>query len=302
MSIMDSSLFKGSDDIDMAELERATVGNFSSDVGVTLGRFGWSGLTLCGSVGLALSADNESVDRSVFLVNGPVDSKTILVEGNKLWPETDVKIRLAITLKKACVFNFSAGWLASDIVAQEDIEHGFFAVEEGQQPAPVLAADFEEWGISNFALRMLCTVSKNTSLRAGVVIKHTILIFPLGKDDLLAKYEAAQSPAWPGIRLVDGHMPLLPRPETAWQCPVVPLIKRGSSDGEQRDWPQAADLRRAVAATMGAAWKATIARTASSLLNKWQKIANNPADLAQETGDLVWPTAELPSDNGKNIV
>ena len=299
MSVIDENLFSGAENIGTEDLQRAKIVNFTGDVKTVLGRFGWSGLTLCASVGLALSADNSSVEKSVFLVNGPVENKTILVEGTKVWPEADSKVRLAITLKNGSVFTFSAGGLASDIVAQEEVEHGFFAMEEGRQPAPILAADYEDWGIGQFALKMLCTVSKNTSERTGVIIKHAILLFPLGRETLLEKYEAAQSPAWPGIRLTDGHMPLFPKAETAWKCPVLPLIKRAVEVGGQEVWPGAAEMRRAVAATMGAAVKAVTARTASSLLNKWQRLNNNPTELMEERGDLVWPPAELPSDNGK---
>ena len=300
MSVIDKALFSGEGGIGEGEKNRIIVGNFTSDISAALSRsFGWSDTTVCGSMGLALAADNESVDRSVFVVSGPIDSKTILVEGNKLWPDSDGKVRLAITLKNGNIFNFSAGGLASDIVAQEDVEHGVFALEEGRQPAPILANDFEEWGVGKFALRMLCTVSKNTSQRAGVVIKYTVLIFPLDKDNLINKYEAAQSPGWPGIRLVDGHMPLLPRAEKPWGCPVLPFIKKGTTEADQGGWPPAAELQRAIGATMGAAVKAVVAKTATSLLNKWQRIASNPGDLTEERGDVVWPLAELPSDNGK---
>ena len=299
MSVLDEFFFSGKNDISSEDKGKIIVSNLTSDVKPTLSSFGWNSQTLCGSVGLVLSADNESVERSVFLVSGPVDNKTILVEASKLWQEADSKIKLAITLKNGGVFSFSAGGLASDIVAQEDVEHGFVATEEGQQPAPVLAADFEEWGIGQFSLRMLCSLSKNTSRKTGVVIKHTLLIFPLSKGEMLDKYEAAQNPAWPGIKLTDGYMPLLPRPGTAWGCPVLPLIVVGTAQEEQEAWPPAAELRRAISATMGAAAKATIARTPSSLLNKWQKLASNPGDLAEERGDLVWPPAELPTDGGK---
>jgi len=298
MSELDPSFFTGQENVDSKDLSKLRVKNFSSDIVTGLTGFGWDGKGACGSIGLTLDADNQAVVHSEFMVNGPVEGRTVTVECQKLWPDADARVQLALTLKDGSVFQFSNGGLYSDIVAQDQLDYGFFALEEGRQPAPILQPDYEDWGIQSFSLRMLCIVSKNTSVKQGVVIKHTVLIFPEGKEELLAKYEAAQSPAWPGLKLVEGYLALLPKPTTAWRCPVLPFIRLGTEGLDQL--PTGKEMRRAIGATMAAAVKATTSRTAASLATRWTKLLTNPGELREESGDLRWPLTEIsPQEKGK---
>ena len=66
---------------------------------------------------------------------------------------------------------------------------------------------------------MTCVISKNSSARAGVMLKWTVLLFPEEKERMLELYEGAKSPAWPGLRMTEGELTMLPRPTTAWKCP-----------------------------------------------------------------------------------
>jgi len=301
MAELDPNFFGGQENISDNDWETAIVQNLDKAVRDRLKEKGWVETETCCSIGLTLGADNQAVEHSQFMVSGPVETKTLVMDGQKLWPEADAKIQLAITLKKGELFRFSAGGLSSDIIGQEEVEHGIFAMEEGKQPAPIMPADYEDWGVGHFSIRMLCVLSKNSGTRNGIIVKYTVIIFPEGRDELLGRYEAAQSPAWPGFRLAEGYMPLLPRATTAWKCPVIPFVVTDARAEETGSRPASAELRRAVAATMGAAVKAATARTAASLATKWTRLLTNPGELVEAPGDLRWPPAQIPPQDEGNV-
>jgi hypothetical protein len=122
------------------------------------------------------------------------------------------------------VFNFR---LASDLTAQEEIEHGVFETSEGRALTPVLEASYEECSIGEFSAIMLCVISKNSSAEKGVLLKYTVLLFPESRQTLLDSYELAQSPAWPGLKIQEGELPMLPKLTIKWRCPANPVIMPG---------------------------------------------------------------------------
>ena len=286
MAPLDKSYFAGSRNLQAAEIKSVKVNNFAVDVETCLAAQGGNRETGYACVSLFLSPDNQLVEGGTLIVRGPVDGKQLTVEADKIWPNADKRATLLIKLSDGSVFSFSDGGLASDIVAREGIEYSMVAVAEGRQPAPILEANYEEWGFGGFALRMLCNLSKKSSAKGGIVLKYTILLFPMDKSTLLEKYELAQSPAWPGIRLAEGHIPLLPRPQAEWGCPVLPLL-RLSDDSE--DGIDSGMLRNAVAHIMRRATIPETGRSGPSVMAKWEKLSNNPEEMREQTGDVTWP-------------
>jgi hypothetical protein len=83
------------------------------------------------------------------------------------------------------------GGLTSDITPSENLDFAFMVKGDSGPPRPALEAEYAELGISDFCVRMICNIARSSSLKEGVIIKYSILLFPRGKDPLLRKYEVA---------------------------------------------------------------------------------------------------------------
>ncbi len=243
MSEIEKLLFIGNEkNISKEDWEKTVIGNTTSDLTAALRRCGWDGNGCC-SVVLTLDADNSKGAGATFLMRGPTDGKTVAIETSKIWPGASSEATLAIKISDASLFTFSDGSLGSDIVAQERLQHTFYLMKEDRPSTPILEADYSEHGIKQFSLRLTACLSKNSSTKNGVIVKYTILLYPSSMEEMLARYEMAQSPAWPGLRIAEGHVPLLPRPTAAWGCPVVPLtILSGPRDSNTQP-PDGEELR-----------------------------------------------------------
>lgn len=297
MAPLDKVMFAGGGNIDRESGERLEVKNWRDEVEEKLKQRGWDGTAGCCSVGLFLSADNALVEAGAFIVSGPVDGKQLCIEATRIWPNADARAALILRFRNGGIFTFSEGGLASDIIASEAVEHSLVATADGRQPAPILAAQYEDWGWKGFCLRMLCHISKKSSTRSGVIIGYTILLFPMEKEALLERYELAQSAAWPGIRIAEGQLPLLPRPTTPWGCPVLPLLRTGTPLAEGGTLPSGEVLRAAIGAIMGQQATAETGRTGSAVLAKWEKLANNPEEMVLREGETTWPKTSMPAPN-----
>jgi len=299
MAMLDKKLFLGEGGIDPGDAAKLGVSNNSNNVGEALKLWGWDGKTKCSAISLSISADNKRVEKAVLLVRGELEGK-MAMEANKIWEKADSTVSLVMKLDQGELFSFSEGDLASDILSQESVSHAFYAAKEGRAPAPILEADYHEWGIGNFCLRLTGVISSTSSLKNGIVIKYSVLLFPDSKVNLLDRYELAQSAAWPGLRIAEGHMPLLPRPTKPWGCPVLPLILPGSALEQGNGGPTPETLRRAISGLMNKTVEVEAARTSKALLEKWRKILSQPGELTAKTGSITWPVPPAPAaENSK---
>ena len=180
------------------------------------------------------------------------------------------------------------------------MDHGFYKLRDGAGPTPILEEDYKDEGIGNFCLRMPCVLSNNSSVKSGVIVKYTILLFPESKAELLSQYDLAQCAAWPGLRMADGYMPLLPRPKKNWGCPIIPLIKPGAPWEEAGVVPSPEGLRRAVSAMMRKTVTAETARSGPALVTRWRMLASNPGELHTRPGELLWPSTSPPTPEQGN--
>ena len=138
-------------------------------------------------------------------------------------------------------------------------------------------------------------------MKAGLVMKFTLFLYPEGKERMLALYELAQSPAWPAMRMAEGEMAMLPKPTTPWGCPVLPLMMAGTPFAQLPVIPETEEIRRCVAAIMRKATLPETGRTGAALTTKWRRLANNPEELTSKTVAVTWPAASAtPAVNGKS--
>jgi hypothetical protein len=295
MPALDKRLFTGGGEIEPSECAKLEVRNTSSEVENALKDFGWSG-EAASCVVLTLSADNKKVEKGVFTVVGPLGEYR--EEIAKIWPGSSDGVLLRAKFRTATVFQFTEGGLTSDLTHQDNIEHAFYAQTDDGVPEVILEAEYPDYGIGEFCSKLVCNVAKNSSVKDGVVIKYTLLLFPSGKEGLLEKFPAAKEAAWPGLTVLEGECPLLVRPTTAWGRPAWPLLLTGTS--LERQLPSGEELRAAMGAVMSNATAPESSRSAKSLLTRWRKLAASPEELVAKKPTTEWPKPQqIPNEAGK---
>ncbi len=288
MPVLDKALFTGQDEAEVEDLKRAEVVNWGVSVKTALGKFGWKGQAAA-CVGIGLSVDNRRAETGRFITVGRLDEEDGRLEAKKLWQKADSSLVVTLQLRQADIFTFSDGTLCSDFVAASSITHCLHMVKEGRAPTPVMEADKEKLGAGEFTIRMVCSLSKKSSVKNGVVVNYTIMAYPGTKEEILQFSEHAQTAAWPGIKVKEGELPLMPEATENWQCPIVPMILPGTPFESHPYIPGAEELRRAVAAVMGKTTQPECGKSASGLLKLWEKYAASPEEMQQKPGYFTWP-------------
>jgi hypothetical protein len=296
MGVLPKTLFSGTDNISESDKRKIFVNNFSDNIESVLGEFLWDG-TAAGTIGLTISDDGKKVESGRFITRGVLEAKTIKMAASNIWVGADESLILSVKLPRAELFRFSEGGLYSQYVDEDSVNHTLHSVKEGQTPIPILPGDKEEWSVGNFCIRQVCCISKNSTARGGVLLTWTVLIFPRAKEQLLEASDLTSSPSWPGLRLISGEMPLMPRPTTAWGCPVLPILR---SNNEDRTIPNGATLRHAVGAIMEKTSGTDIMRDVQQLDTRWKTIADNPLNFTEKPVSVNWPKQLQPEpETGK---
>ena len=294
--MLPKSLFSGNDTISESDKKKIFVNNFSDNIETVLGEFEWDGKAAA-TIGLTLSSDNRKVESGRFMTRGKLVEKSILVKACDIWEDANENVVLTIKLPRAEIFKFVDGGLYSQYVNEETVNHYFHNIVAGSAPVPIPAQEKEEWQIGSFCLRQICYISKASTARGGVMITYVVLIFPTSKEQLLQGSELTANPSWPGLKLCSGEMLLLPKPSTTWKCPVLPLIRASTEDG---NIPSGTALRHAIGAILSKAGCADVAKDVQALLIKWEHLAENPQDFCQKPTPMDWPKQPAPEpETGK---
>jgi hypothetical protein len=216
------SLFSGSGEPNPSDLGNAEISNFHSSVDSRLGdQFKWKG-KIAGAVGLILSPDNSKVINGVFLVRGSTGIKDIRITCDKIWNNSTRDITLNLALPSADIFQFDDKGLVSNYVSCSNLPHSFHTADGSM----VLAADRALHSITDFSIRMICEVSNTSDGRRGIIVIYHILIFPASWAEIQENPDSRFG-SFPGVKIAEGAFPLLPRPSSAWGCPVIPFMLPG---------------------------------------------------------------------------
>lgn len=293
--ILDGNLFAGGAAVSERDVSNAETANYSSDVDAALKRFGWKG-ELAAAIVLALNGTNTGVLEGRVVIRGKPIEKTCKVDAVKIWQNAEH----GTVLEDFSMFNFSEGGLSSGYVDGEAIVHSFTAAEEGHLRV-LLAGDLEEDGIGPFCLRMICQLSKDCSLDRGIWLSYAVLLFPGTVAEMAARGPVAVSPNWPGIKVAEGEMPVLPKPSIAWRCPILPLLVPGTPFDVEPTAPSAQTLRVAVAGIMSRAVAPDACKNAASLFNKWAKLEKRREVLRVKEPAVEWPAADQFVEQGNEV-
>jgi len=248
---------------------------------------------------LTLSPDNERVAGGEFVTRG-VEVKDFVWESHKLWPKADKRVVTTVTMPALDSFSFKDGGLTSDFLPDDEVVHFHNLVREGRPAEPVLEADREERGVGKFCLRLIGNVSKGSS-EDGMKIKFWVMLYPEDKDVILGMSASAKKPEWPGVKLGEGEMRLLPLPTAAWGCPVVPILVPGQPFEELPRAPSSPALRSAIGAIMRYCGQPESSRTGGKTMEKWDKLAKNTGTLTAKRPAVTWPADQLPTTNPPGV-
>jgi hypothetical protein len=281
---MDKGLFTGSAAIAGADLSPLEVANGAEAVDEALRRFDWAGLP-AGCVVLQLSPDNSSVASGLFAARGALQ-KEYKIEAAKIWASADPGLLLTAQVPDASHFVFTSGGLASDYLDMGDVEH--CVTTTGRNPQLLLQSHYKDKGVGNFCVRLVCSIQK-ASARHGVTLGFTVLIYPGSSEELLNMSDLANSPSWPGLKMADGEMALLPLPTSPWGCPLLPLLLWGATAGANTNFPSMDELREKIGWLMTTSEPADCCKTRKALMSKWERFCNNPDDFTSKKSQLTWP-------------
>ena len=288
MPTLDGEHFGGEKDLPQEVIDRLTVGGFNEELFPALTRHGWEG-QLVACVGLTISADGSAVSSARFMLQGALTPTPVSIKANLLW-KAAADVTLNITLPAGQYFSFAGGSLASDYVDHSAVR---FNVEKGQ--APVMPGDYDAHKIGKFCLRIIAHLDKSSNGRAGPHVKFTTLIFPDSAADTLDSDDGAQSPSWPGFRLLEGAAGLFPKPtQGQWGAPILPLLATHERAGNCQDMPDGATMRFAIAELMRTAALPTVCVTKAARAKTIRSMQRVPENLDPRTPTITWPPATRP--------
>jgi hypothetical protein len=297
MPEIDKTLFAGKEPISAEEWATlTTTGMGQQAVEDFLEGFGWD-QKAAGTVGLRLTPDNTGVASAQLALTGPWKEGPILFAASKLFERAPPNAYLELDIDNLSIFHFAANEMWSGMLEGDNITHKF--VESSRDVMTVMLQErMEECGIGPFCVKIVTSLAKACSVKWGIWLNVSILIFP-GTPEAIAGGLPALSadPAWPGIRLNEGDVAILPAAGRgkgplggkSWGSPIAPGLMPGAP------WTNAPGplLTRDVAAAIGALLNTGCLPDSSvgadTMWRKWEKLRANPGDLKRKKAEKSWP-------------
>lgn len=295
--ILEKHFFSGETDRGPeSELHLLEVSNFETDADAVLKKhFKWDGSCI-GLIGLRTSADNMRIDGGQFFTRGKITEGERKFNCTDIWPAAHINTTINITVATSNDFAFSAGGLHSDFLPSSQVTFTCHELRSGQQAIHILPANYGKWKIGDFCLRMVCHLSRSSSSKRGVVLRHTILLYPGSRDELTAS-DREQGPSWPGIKVASGEFPLGPPPRHRWRCPILPFIIPARPFSQLARAPTGDRLRRAIGNILASAGAPEAVKNAAALHEKWSALRANPDTNVAKTPGIVWPPPTAEPEN-----
>jgi hypothetical protein len=286
MPLLDAKWFRGDGSLNPVLANKLEIASLGAPVANTLSNLGWDGVNPVATIGLELSPDNRHVQRAQLVIRGQLAADPIVRSAATIWPKVGKDVTLRIDVPDASRFQFASGGTASNYLACEEAKFRFL---KGDQP--VLPADWADIGVTEFAIRCITHLDRNSNKPDGPLLKYVVLLVPLDVNELRRLEPASASSAWPGFKLTEGTCRFFPgSDQTGWGDPVCPLLCRGSHQSEAPNLPPGDEIRFHIAAVMRAAKLAVHCKTA----NGWRKQRDQAeADIRALERDptITWPTA-----------
>ena len=238
-----------------------------------------------GTITMELANDNRSVVNGQFGLHGTIANASITVPAKKIWEEANEAVSVSIKLPVGNKFNFPCG-LTSEYLDESVLDPAIF-FHNDQANNPVLEpGERETLKIDRFCLRAVVVPSTPS------FVKLTILVFPGSKEEVLT-HPLASNPAWPGIRLFDGQLPLFPPSSVKnlqWGQPFLPLFVLGTPWELADNVPPHEEVLAKFAGIMRSCAMPNTCRNAQVLASKWEELDESGASRLSKTKlEKTWP-------------
>ena len=291
MPDLDQRFFRGSEEIPRERVPKLVTGKSEKDIEDSLTKLGWEG-QLVATIVLRVTPDGSQTDSGSFMLRGALTPEPIKIQAAKLWEKATADVILAVNAPNGADFMFAGGRLCSDYVSCEKI--GFQFVKAGELLAET---EWERNGVGKFCVRLLAHLGKTSNGAAGPHIKFTLLTHPLDVDNLLEVSAAAQGPAWPGIKALEGQCGFFPVvPGGLWAAPCFPLIDVHQRASTCDKLPEGRQLLFAMAAVMRTATRPTACTSFNGLKRQVDKVKRDLEAAASPTlPTITWPEARRPN-------
>ena len=292
MPLIDRQLFAGETRLSEADWQSISNPDIStSSIAKFLVQQGWEQKGAA-AVGLRLSPDNSRVDAARLVILGSWDKK-IQLQAKKLFEKAAETTILEVELPDLSVFRCKDGEMWSQYIPQAAIRCRY--MQEGKE----LDADQQgDQGIQEFAVRAVAHLSKDCGTKWGIWLQVTVLIFPLADEAMKAIAEDTANPAWPGLKLTEGQIPVLPaagkdRSPCAgkkWGCPITPVLAPGAPWEAAPGPLSEKEVADACGALLNNGWTPEALTSLESLQKRWKTLLENPGMVQGKRAEKLWPT------------
>jgi len=120
-------------------------------------------------------------------------------------------------------FQFSAGGLTSGYLACEVMKIRF-----SRGNTALLLADWPAASISEFPIRCVCYMDKNSNKRQGPLLKYLVMLVHLSVEEPWQLEPNSASSAWRGFKLTLAVCFFPTTAQTTWGDPICSLLCHGS--------------------------------------------------------------------------
>lgn len=290
MPVLDRQLFTGSEALTEADWQSVSRSDISSrSIAEVLSQHGWEKKGAA-AIGLKLAPDNTTVDAAKLALLGAWD-KEIVVQAKKVFQQAAENTMLEIDLPDLSVFRCREGDMWSHYVPQAAIKCKYT-----QGGTTLTEEELAAQGITEFSVRMVTHLSKDCGAKWGIWLMATILIFPLCDEAMKSLAEDTSNPAWPGIKLADGQLAVLPSGKSVlggknWGCPVTPILAPGAPWEAAPGPLEAKEVRDACGYLLNRGCLAEALNSIESLQKRWEALLANPGLVQGKAAEKLWPTA-----------
>ena len=124
-----------------------------------------------GLCGLVTTQDNLRVENATFFVRGRFENPTHRINASAVWEAAGENLVMEFNLPSGDDFTFSQGGLYSDYLPSSKVAFVCKKLHLGKDADTLSHDEYGKAGIEDFALRMVCQLSRATTVKKGVTLR-----------------------------------------------------------------------------------------------------------------------------------
>ena len=251
-------------------------------MGEALGKLGWDRKGAAAAVALRLSPDNSKPEGAQLVLQGAWNP-AIKLQAKKVFPEAEDSIVMKVEINNMGVFrckdNEMCGYIPQAAVK----------VQYTKEEEEIEKEDLARHGIQEVTFRAVTHLTKDCRAKYGIWLGVTLLVFPLNDEAMSRLAEDTANPAWQGVRLTDGQIPVLsaagPRQAAArgkdWGTPTAPLVVPGAHWEAAPGPPAEKEIADSIGQFLNSGVLAEAAVSMEGIKRKWETLMENPGQISR---------------------